>query len=386
MFGGFAPLPFRLTGGSSEEGVSAGQHARLVADVLAVGRTAPFAVMTVSVANATVSGYIGKNGNGSAYAPTVVRTGTGVATVTFAKSIDDEHEVGYAIGINQARLTPIGTAMVTHELTSANVITIRTFDHAGTATDADVVLKVWASSAWNRAENIGEYGGDLDKSNTETETVPYAWTWYQELGDALGDAYTKQTNTHVHARKLALGRVLGAISRAQEKTIANSVPSTADEKLVDWAKVFRVVYSPNDPSWVVRRAVKTRFTAARGADIFVLRQALQRLLGNLFVDVHLDYGSAIGTPPTNTFWPGINEGPASYDMGGGTWTSPRAHVAVEVASPNDVNDAEFHFLVNVKMFRELNTMLPSWVTFSWFVNSGFQLDISHLDFDALGIE
>lgn len=43
-FGGLAPLPFRL-GGSDTEGVSPEQHARLAADLEAVGRTMPLFVM-----------------------------------------------------------------------------------------------------------------------------------------------------------------------------------------------------------------------------------------------------------------------------------------------------------------------------------------------------
>ena len=42
--GGFAPLPLRL-GGSAEQGVTAAQHARLCADLVALSRVQPFAVL-----------------------------------------------------------------------------------------------------------------------------------------------------------------------------------------------------------------------------------------------------------------------------------------------------------------------------------------------------
>lgn len=44
MFGGFAPFPMRL-GGDRETGWPVEDHARLAADIVALKRTAPFAVM-----------------------------------------------------------------------------------------------------------------------------------------------------------------------------------------------------------------------------------------------------------------------------------------------------------------------------------------------------
>lgn len=57
-FGAFAPLPLRL-GGSATEGWTAAQHARACADLVALKRAAPFAVLTFSLSGdvATILSY-----------------------------------------------------------------------------------------------------------------------------------------------------------------------------------------------------------------------------------------------------------------------------------------------------------------------------------------
>lgn len=73
--GGMCPLPWRL-GGDASTGLTAEQHARICADMVAVKRTASFCTFGWAIAGGgatvpTVSDYRGMNGVGSDYAPTV---------------------------------------------------------------------------------------------------------------------------------------------------------------------------------------------------------------------------------------------------------------------------------------------------------------------------
>lgn len=91
--GAFAPFPFRL-GGSSVEGLTAAQHARICADLVAAKQAAPLAVVTVTRASSTsvsIVKYFGQNGIGLANAPALAfNTGTPdlSVTLTFAPFTD----------------------------------------------------------------------------------------------------------------------------------------------------------------------------------------------------------------------------------------------------------------------------------------------------------
>lgn len=74
-FGAYAPMPLRL-GGSVAEGMSASQHARLCADLVAVKRVMPLAAWTffqqdTPPYSTAITSYFGMNGSGLLYAPTL---------------------------------------------------------------------------------------------------------------------------------------------------------------------------------------------------------------------------------------------------------------------------------------------------------------------------
>lgn len=240
--------------------------------------------------------------------------------------------------------------------------------------------------AWSRAARIGHYDGAPDKEDSATEgATPYAWTWYQELGGMLGSAYSKTPTGHVHAKKLALARSFAAVQRAAEKLGTNSVPGTSDEALGQWVKVTGTHVSPDDTRHDIRQRAAARYLATRGPTWTNIDAAVEALLGPAFVRVWRIAGADMATPPTWTFWPGVNPGPSQFDLGGGTWMSERSRILVEINAPTDASDAAFQQLVNVELFRLLDEMLPAWATFDWAANlsTGFLLDISRMDIDAL---
>ncbi len=241
--------------------------------------------------------------------------------------------------------------------------------------------------AWSRLAAIGDYGGATDKRDSATEgTTPYAWGIYQELTAALGSAFSAATTGMVHALKCALARSQAAVARAAEKLTANARPGTADELLGHWVRLEGITVKESDEKWQVRQRAAAKFQATKGPTAANVDAAIETLLGDYYVRSWRLVGADLATPPTPTYWPGVNPGPAAYNLGGGTWSSISAHLIVEVTQPSTGSLAEFLDLMNVQLFQLLDRTLEAYATFDWGVDvsSGFLLDIDQLDFGAFG--
>lgn len=239
---------------------------------------------------------------------------------------------------------------------------------------------------WSRARKIGHYGGAPDKRDSNTEgDRPYAWRWYRELQAMRGSAYTRETGTLVHAENLAMARAEAGRTRAAEKLAANQLAVTSDEKLETHVKVLRVPVFPGDTRQDIRLRCAAKDQAAKGNDRMQVDAVIRALLGDALVKIWRQEGTDYGTPPTQTFWPGVNPGPSAYDLGGGCWLSERANLVIEVVQPHGMGLGEFLELVNVHLFQLLTWLLPAHMTFNWAleVSTGFVLDTSQLDFGAV---
>lgn len=390
-FGAFAPFPFRL-GGSPEEGLVSSQHARLVADMVALVRSMPLAVLTVNKVGSTVTieSYHGQNGIGLAHAPTAAGAGTGLFTLTWDRSFPTDR---YQIGINEAPQyswtvrTAFGSSQgtvnrqVTCEVTDGVVSVGNT--ETGTFEDGRVTVEVWGD--WLPLPQIGSYGGDPNKEDSVTEgVVPYAAVIYTDLQGMRGSAYTTEKRSLVHAENLALARLLGYFSyRLPEKVRANAVPSRSDERLPYWVTVLGEASRPDDEKWLLRQRASVAYRAATGPLYDTVQATLQDLLGDNYVTTHLADELPLSTPPTPTCWPGIDPGASTYSIGGGAWYSRRSHLVVQVQLLPGQSTDDFLRLVNVDLFTTLDRLLPAWMTFSWTRGTSFLLDISQLDFDGV---
>jgi hypothetical protein len=238
---------------------------------------------------------------------------------------------------------------------------------------------------WSRRRSIGDYGGSLDKRDSETEGLaPYAATVYTMIQSMRGSAFTQNTGTLVHVENLALARFWSTLAfRYPEKVRANATPAGADEKLSYWVQVLGIPRKDDDPDWAVRERCVAHFRAANGPTYPIVLQAVTDLLGDKFVGLVLSTGTDLENPPAITYWPGVNPGPTSYDLGHGAWFSERAHVAV-VVGDQFAHDATNSDLLNVQLFRLLDELLPAKCTFNWTTTTGFLLDVSDLDFDGVG--
>ena len=246
-----------------------------------------------------------------------------------------------------------------------------------------VTTAVAGKPCWSREAAIGDYGGALDKRECSSEKDgPPAWLWYRELVALQGSAYSSQIGgTLVHARRLAVARMLAFIcNRAPEMAAANSTPATADDGLPYWVKVLGLPSQASDQKWQTRQRAAVHYKIQSGITLEDIETGIDDLIGDAFVDASFSTSGDLSAPPTITYWPGINPGPADYDLGGGTWLSERSHLFVEVQQPAGLSDIDYRNLINVQLYTLLDRMLPAHVTFSAAEGDGFVLSEDQLDF------
>jgi hypothetical protein len=290
-------------------------------------------------------------------------------TVTWPKALIDEYGNRIQIKITGLKFQRIGatSSEARFSITDFNQVTITPQD----ATAFEGVLTVYGKFGDPRIE---DYGGDLDKHDSETEVIPYAFLHYQDLSAAFGSAYGNARSGVVHAKKLARARGLAAVDRSIDRLKANSSPDTADVMLEHWAKCLRVKFSANEPRWRVRRRCANMQAAESGESITKLETALRTHLGSSFVALR-----RFGLETDHGIWP------ASYNIDGKSYASLRSRILVDVVRPADVGDEEFRRLVQVEMIEILERLCPSKVVFDWTSTSpdGFLLGISRLSIDGL---
>lgn len=383
-WGALCPLPLRLRA-DRYDGWYAGQQSRLCADQLAQRRTQPFAWLTYSTDGSAVSSveYTGEHNIGGLNAPTSTVLGTGAVQWDWAAQYTNDHDHSTPTFIRHVKASVHGSAaaVAVAEINNPRRVTVRTFNATtGAALNARVTLKVGTT----RDADIGDYGGDTEKRETTTEDIPYAWAWYQHYEDSLGSSFTRNRTGDVHARKLALARGNMMLDRLWERFRNNLFPGTSDEMLGKWLKTLGVVVHEKDRPWKLRQQAAAIFAMSVGPTQATIDQAIADLMGGSLQQIIRPRGADLATPPDQTFWPGVNPGSPTYDLGGGAWISERAHVAIIVDKPAASDQQNFLFQVNVRLQNLADRIFPAECTFSWSTSSdGFYLDFSELDFDGL---
>ncbi len=369
MFGALATLlPLKL-GGDARTGWTAAGHARFAADLVAVGRTASLATMTIVVSggSATVTHYFGRNGVGIEHAPTVSSSGMGLLRIEFPGRIETADGRKLVWAVRSCRTTVQGSTFRKAGPTArpATVTNIAILDSAGAAADATLTVSFFGT--WGEPARIGDYDGDLNKENDVTEhPVPYAAAWYRDLQAQRGSAFTTKPVSLVHAENLAIARLQASIgSRLPDKLRNQATPVRADESLEYWSTVLGVPRRPGEPRWSLRQRCVVHYKAALPPTYQNVRTAISDLLGDAFVDLELQHSEGFETPSTNTYWPTINPGPDTYNIGGGAWLSDRAQVIIRAQQPGGMSNGEFSQLMNVQLFQLVDRMLPAWVTAQW---------------------
>ncbi len=396
MFGAFAPMPLRL-GGDSQEGWTAQQQSRVAADVVAVFRASSLAVLTITSAG-TISSYHGQNGAGLGNAPTITVNGTGDFTLTWstsymgplwAKTLHEDQTFPW--NISQVQVHAQGSAVA---LPCAATIPSPSSVRILITGTGSATVELWGS--WIPLPQIGTYDGDPQKENSLTEgDASYASQVYQEIQGMRGSAFTKKPGTFVHCENLALARFWGYFSfRLPEKLRANSVPARSDERLPYWANVLEVGTRPGEEQWSLRQRCALSYQVALGPTFDTVNTAVSKLLGDTLVQLSFADEVPLTDDPLGTFW-GRNPGFPLNNIGGGTWMSRRATLNVQVQWLPTMTFPEFRELVDVQLWGLLDTLLPAWMTWTWFELPpgylGFRLSdnthsFSHMDVDGFGQE
>lgn len=390
MFGAHAPCPIRLTSVDSVHGWSAAQHARLCADVEAMSRAMPLAVMTVQInaSSVTLVSYIGRNGAGSIFAPTLTYTSAtqpckAIWLNSYKNEFDEESAWSIKHGISSVEYAGSKKNSSIRQIPgSTNSVDLVV--EAGATTPYRVTIVIYGS--WGHDRRIGEYGGSLDKTDNTTESVmPYSAQVYLAMKAARGSAYTDKDYSLVGCENLAISRFMSAVFyRTPEKFSANATPARATEKLDYWVEVLGVPRKSTDQDWELRERCAVHFEAALGPTLSNVTEAVRGLLGDAYVDLYTYYTDDFDTPPIPTFWNAGDDDGGAYSLGGHTWLSRRAHIRIETIEPPGMTRAEFLNLMNVQLFQLLDPMLPSWCTYNWSVGSdGFKIGIDKIGIDSI---
>lgn len=381
-FGAFCPFPLPLGGD-----YTANQHAATARDLTSLRRSSNHYFITLHT-DGYVESYVGINGEGTGNAPILTVLGTGEIRLSFPVYKDSVTDNLISTNITSAVGTindgSFGFVIALVEPSKKSII-IRTLDSGGNNIGARIAISING----HLKSNIGYYGSSLDKIDSfDEEDIPYAFGFYSQLTAGLGDALTNRYDSWIHCRKLALARALAGDFRLGNKVSYNKLPGTSDELLNYWGEVLNVPYINSETKEDYRLKLKNKYKTSQGPTIENEDNLIRELLGDGFVRCERVVGSDLASPPFPTYWLD-NPGAPTYNLGAGTWLSRRRHLVVVVKKPVNKSLSEFERLINVELFKLLDDLLPSTVTFSWAFESldglGFRLDVSQMDYVGFGI-
>ncbi len=199
------------------------------------------------------------------------------------------------------------------------------------------------------------------------------------LKQQLGSAYTTENASLVGARSIALARLLGASYMLAEKVRNNALPATASDSLLSWAERLGVPVRPSDTGSAIRNACIAKYKLPIGATRQNITDSITALLSTALISITEFKGMTLSSPSTQTFWAGINPGPANLALDSdGAWTSDRCHIVISVQQTANVTLDELLYLVNVQLFSLLDILLPAYCTWAWNLGpyTGFILGVS----------
>jgi hypothetical protein len=396
-FGATNPFPFREGGDAPAEAWS-----RITADLVASMRVAPLGVMIVAAGVPTA--YFGRNGNGVATfdsGATYVLGGTltysaayafGLA-ITLGTSWIDEVGQSWAVNIVGADVTGIGTA---------TAATGTAFDRnqvlfTGTGVSDSYVIEIYTDDG---SRTIDQYGGDLNKRNSATESdSPYAWGWLLEFRQMRGSAYAN--DGLIDIENLAWARMFGFLQRVSEQASAATDPTnTSGGRLRRWLQWQAIAILSNDTEAAMRAKASAFKMLKQGSADQYLLPMIQAALGSAYAGVYRNKGT-FDSPPVPTYWnessiPASITTEFSLGVGGGTtpndnpvWMSERFRLVVIVQIPANQTVQDVINVCESSLTTLLNNALPSVATFEWGRldtyggDEGFFLDQSLLDLDLL---
>jgi YVTN family beta-propeller protein len=377
-FGGLGGcLPLRH-GKGDDTGISAECHARLCADLLAAQRTSTVARISLYVDGAstdmpvTLTGYSGRNGSGGGHAPSVVASyANGSVSILL-----DTHTNALGQVVDLMPYLSGGATVIARYRGVDGV-----WRNASAATLQGKVLMYLQALELTHFEvlifgadtetTIGDYGGHVLNHDAKAENgTTYAYQWYEYLKTAQGSAYSTSDSSVRSWGLKAEARALGTSQRHSEMLAASATPGGADVKLQLWMTVLGVQQALRSQS-SVRAECERKARPPEAPATGYLSTAIADLLGLQASFVRLYHPTGTMTDwPSGTYWPGINNGPGTLDMGGGVWASPRSRVTVQVDSGFSLSTAELTDLMQRRLAGFLDQVLPATADWAWETGGG----------------
>lgn len=394
-FGGLGGvLPLRL-GTDSEFGWSAEQHARFCADLVAVSRTAPTFVEGITTGltgtyTQMATAHDGRNGDGLAKSLSISDAASPNCTVELGKFTNQ-----YGFDINTVEFVRNGWIAIVYSPTfPSRVDLVPGADSATFSFTTSVGLDYVTAIVFGAGPefNIGDYGGHLLKRNSTTEgNTTYAWLWYQYLRDAQGSAYST-IDTSVRSWELkAQARALGTSQRISEMLAASGTPGSSDAKLGRWAAVLGIQQGIK-PRWKIRQDCEQIAQLPEAPTHDYLLAAIGDILAGVATITGIVHPAGTITAwPSGTYWPGIVNGDAAYDLGPGVFSSTRCRMTLQITPVAQgtysypLGGSELEYLMSRDVAKFMERTIPATADWDWETGAGagFILDTSELDLTAL---
>lgn len=371
--GAFEPAPYRLNGGA-EESVNVEQYSRICADVVGMWSTVPLAVVRLDTFSSTADVIASRFSatQNETITPVVTKLAIGRYELQWASSYIDDDGITSSLVVTRATVSPYGTpaqikALAMVESISSPVVTVKVAQiNTGIQADRDVTIEIFGF--WGGERKLSDYGASTRKRNDRNEyPTPYAGAVMRDIVAQRGSAYASQQGTLVYAENLAMSRFWGAIAyRFPERLAANLTPSGAGDGLEYWAQYTGVRPRPGDSDDSVRNRVLVHYgSGGKAATYDNLVSGIGGIIGDAFVGLTINHDGNLDTWSANTYWPVKNPGPEEYDLGGGAWTSDRAHIVINAQRPPGMTPGEYEQIMNVDLFNYVDRAISIWSSVQW---------------------
>jgi hypothetical protein len=230
------------------------------------------------------------------------------------------------------------------------------------------------------------YGGGEGNSKE-----PLLQRVFESIAAQRGSAYDQTLSTPVGVENMAYARAITFDGYGCNTRLANNfLPAKMSATLSRWEAIFNVPPQPGDTEPTRRARVAAAFALVGQANSHQpVADAVIAALGPLFVSFVYQSPAVGGT--ALSYW----GGPGGIVSTTIPWASTVDHVDIQVQAPvgyknpsGTINGA-FYSRIGA-MVSVLDAMLPSWITYDWFLTSshggiGFYLDEQNLDVEAFDV-
>lgn len=196
-------------------------------------------------------------------------------------------------------------------------------------------------------------------------------TLHEALLDAFAPAWDVSDEGDKNAEAYVQALAVSFVWAANRRLANQGQPRKMLEFLTTWEEATRLRGAIADRAKTRRKRLAAKLRGIAGNALSDIEAACRELLGTAFVTLQT-------TPIAEelVYWPAMNPGPPGFE-----WSTNRCALRVQLNKGN-LSEAEFERLIG-ELSRALDSQIPAWMTFTWFVHAGFHVGESRLGEDAL---